>query len=465
MIGVPDFIANAAEKVKDTGEAVAGTAVRGVVNGAQRFASDPIGTVASVFGGGDPSGNDGGSSNWAAWGHEDIRRMLDNTVDPADIEAGAQEWRRLQQLAMKIIKDSTAEQRQIVSNGWRGDSATAAIGSLEPVAEWADTLGTRMDDTSQLMSTSGSYAGEAKRMVPPYQPHDWGQSLGSFARGLGPGALIDAVAQDQAQANAQAEAVRIMSNVYSAPINENRAALPVFPQPPDPTLQPPDPALTGGPSPGSGGSGVPGGGGGSALGSGVPGDSGRSQPPVSSGLQNLSGGPGSSDLPDQSGGPRPLGAPGGGGSAGSAVPPAAAAIPFVPPMSNGMTGADAERARRGLPGAGGATPGGRPGGFGGRAGTGARSGIGAGGEANFGPRGSGGPAGTGPGGAGTGGGAAGRGAAGLAPAMGAGAGRGQREEDAEHQRPSYLIEVRDIFGDTRKVAPPVIGEDPPDYYR
>jgi hypothetical protein len=46
------------------------------------------------------------------------------------------------------------------------------------------------------------------------------------------------------------------------------------------------------------------------------------------------------------------------------------------------------------------------------------------------------------------------------PLVGAGAGRGQGE-DKEHQRPSYLIEMDDIFSDGRKVAPPVIGEDPP----
>ena len=30
----------------------------------------------------------------------------------------------------------------------------------------------------------------------------------------------------------------------------------------------------------------------------------------------------------------------------------------------------------------------------------------------------------------------------------------------ERRRPSYLIEMEDIFTDGRKVAPPVIGEEP-----
>lgn len=48
--------------------------------------------------------------------------------------------------------------------------------------------------------------------------------------------------------------------------------------------------------------------------------------------------------------------------------------------------------------------------------------------------------------------------------MGGPAGRGSSGEDKEHQRPHYLIEMNDIYGDDRKVAPPVIGEDP-DVYR
>jgi hypothetical protein len=45
-----------------------------------------------------------------------------------------------------------------------------------------------------------------------------------------------------------------------------------------------------------------------------------------------------------------------------------------------------------------------------------------------------------------------------------GGGQSRGGEDSEHQRPSYLIETEDIWGDGRRVAPPVIGEDPPEYH-
>ncbi|WP_192909685.1 PPE domain-containing protein [Gandjariella thermophila] len=53
-----------------------------------------------------------------------------------------------------------------------------------------------------------------------------------------------------------------------------------------------------------------------------------------------------------------------------------------------------------------------------------------------------------------------RGAAGGPGAMGGtGAGRGKGGEDKEHRRPAYLLETDDVFGDGRRVAPPVIGEE------
>ncbi|HEY0639843.1 MAG TPA: hypothetical protein VGD67_19535, partial [Pseudonocardiaceae bacterium] len=55
----------------------------------------------------------------------------------------------------------------------------------------------------------------------------------------------------------------------------------------------------------------------------------------------------------------------------------------------------------------------------------------------------------------------GLGAGGL-PVGGAGA---QGEEDREHKRPSYLVESEDVWGDGSLVAPPVIGEAPPEHYR
>jgi hypothetical protein len=56
-------------------------------------------------------------------------------------------------------------------------------------------------------------------------------------------------------------------------------------------------------------------------------------------------------------------------------------------------------------------------------------------------------------------GAGGRGGAG-GPMGGTGGGRGEGDEDGEHQRPSYLVEADpdSLFGTDEMTAPPVIGE-------
>lgn len=42
--------------------------------------------------------------------------------------------------------------------------------------------------------------------------------------------------------------------------------------------------------------------------------------------------------------------------------------------------------------------------------------------------------------------------------MGAGGRRADGEDDDERFAPDYLLETNDVFGDGRRVAPPVIGE-------
>ncbi|MGH3912780.1 MAG: hypothetical protein ACRDTC_05130, partial [Pseudonocardiaceae bacterium] len=371
----------------DIARDIGGGIVRGareVVEGAGHVARE----VAGVLDIGEPSGDDHRSSNWAAWGHEEIRSMLDNSVEPGQIHDAAQLWREQFQKDVEIFTNLTSNLNVIISNGWGGLSGEKAIGALGPVKDWSATFAEAAERTSQLMEHSGSSAGQAKAAVPPAIHHDLRQSLTSFATGGAPGAFADAIAQDHAQEEARREAVRIMTNVYSAPINDNRAAVPVYPQPLDPTLTPPEPSPTGGPTPGAGlprdGSGIPGGGGG------VPGGGAPYQPPAAAGLQSAGAGTvdgsqfGLPTGPPQTGGGQIHGSPGypGHGGGGQGLGAAAAAMPFMPPMAGGD---EQERARRGFRGAG--PPGGRASGVGGHPGSGGYAGSGRGGG-DFGPRGS-----------------------------------------------------------------------------
>ncbi|HEY6424637.1 MAG TPA: PPE domain-containing protein [Pseudonocardiaceae bacterium] len=228
----------------------------------------PLDVVADLLGLGGPSGNDGGSSNWAAWGHPEICSMLDTSVEPGDIGDAAATWRGQARSTEDVIAGAARDLEQVVSGGWRGASADAALTAVGPIYDWSSAVSATVDHTTQLMDASGEAAGRAKASVPPAQPHDWGESLRSFAVSGVAGAFVDAVVQEQAQSEAHAGAVRIMNNVYSAPINDRRAAVPTYPQLTDPTARPAEPLPSTGPGPVAsqpalyplGGTGAPGGG-------------------------------------------------------------------------------------------------------------------------------------------------------------------------------------------------------------
>ena len=423
--------------------------------------------VADLLGFGDPRGTDGGSSNWAAWGHAEIRSMLDTSVDSSDISDAASAWRDLGRHAIDVITGLTRDLNETVSGGWRGAAADAAISSLGPVNQWSAGLADTADHTTALMDAAGSSAGQAKATVPPAQSHDWGQSLRSFALSGAAGAVIDAVAQDQAQSEAHAEAVQIMNNVYSAPINDHRIAVPVYPQLVDPTFQPPEQSPSTVPPPDLDhvGGGVPRNGHDTAGGSGPaggyfpPAQPAAPMPPAAAGLQGVTSAVHAGPA-DPSGGPVVPTGPR--HSVGSQ--PATG----VPIMTSLTGGDDSRRARPlgGVVNGAGAQPGGdRTAGV--RASSAGRSGAAAGSAPEFGPRPSGAatPVAESRMGAGLGRGVGGlpAGRAGLGDLLAPiGGGRGNGGEDTEHRRPSYLIELDDVFSDGRKVAPPVIGEAAPE---
>ncbi|MBV8541731.1 MAG: PPE domain-containing protein [Pseudonocardiales bacterium] len=428
--------------------------------------------VADVLGFGGSSGTDHGSSNWAAWGHPEIRSMLDTSVDPGDISDAASAWREQGRNTVDVITGLTHDLKGIVAGGWRGGSADAALTALDPISQWSAGQADVAERTTELMDASGLCAGQAKTTVPPPKFYDWGESLTSLAAGGVPGAVVDAVAQEREQSQLHADAVRIMTDVYSAPINDYRAAVPMYAKLVDPTLRPPEHLPKPGPAPRSAypGAGAPGAGapGGGMTGAGAPGGgvgtqgggrvahtlsaptAGTQPSPVA--LQSVTSG-----VPVSHGGGQVVSDQGThrhqqvGGQVAAAAVTAAAGVPVMGQIAGGV-----RRARA----AGGVRLGG--GEVGGSSGGGGRAGAGH--PAEFGPR----PstvAEEGQPGAGPGRGATGMGFGRANPGemmapMGGGRGRGG--EDSEHRRPSYLIEMDDIFTDGRKVAPAVIGQDPPE---
>ncbi len=237
----PDFVDKGLEKA---GNAIEGGIEKGVdkatelAQGGYEAFKAARGEAARILGiGGAPSGDNGGSSNWDAWGHQAIRDMLDNTVEPETIDRGVQAWADKTEAGKEHVVTATSKLNSIVSGGWQGESADAAVAALGPINTWVGTLERETQRTSELLESSGDAVAQAKRDVPPPIEHNMARTL--MALPLGPGvSYLDARAQEQAQEEARRQAVHVMKSVYSAPINANRSQVPdEYPRVQDQTVQ------------------------------------------------------------------------------------------------------------------------------------------------------------------------------------------------------------------------------------
>lgn len=411
--------------------------------------------------------------------HEQLKTMVD-AARPESANQVGEAWTRLGNRMMDFgnALSSTANSSQAQ---WRGTAGNAARTALTQLAGWSGQTGQGLQFTSTNLRTQSDAASTAQTMPDPvpYEPEVYyRQMLQTNDPAQWAAIAQDAREQYDLHVAAWNEAID-KTNTYAETLRTTDSTMPAFAPPPtfgggggidEPGPRPPG----GGVNPPGGG--VPPGGGGLPPGGVTP--PGFGTPPIGPG-------PGGRPLvptptpptstpptgPGYPGGPRPGGPgyPGGPGQNGPGLPGGpgfpGGPRPGGPGGPGGRPGFGPGAGLGGRPGAGGFGPGGSGGTGAGGAGAGAGAGL------RGGPGGLGGP---GLGGAGTG--VAGEGAAGRGGA-GAGAGRGgaggfplggagaQGEEDKEHKRPSYLVESEDVWGDGTLVAPPVIGEAPPEYYR
>ncbi|MCO1579698.1 PPE domain-containing protein [Crossiella sp. SN42] len=426
--------------------------------------------------------------NWAAVEHQALYDQITNNNDPGQVYSVALAWT---ELGNEMAKSSEEMDRKIkeTAHGWTGLGGDAAREATLKLAKWGGDAA----QTSQYMGNRtndlGLIAEDSKNRMPEPVKFDENQMMRDAFKSGGLVGLVKSAVQDipakrQEADNAHQNAIRVMQN-NEASARHVDATTPVFsppppigglpgePWPPKPTPPPPYPPPPYPPP--------------------HPPDPPRViQPPVPPPVQPPKP-PVVTPIPVPV---RPLPPP---------VPPPPKAKPPVPPKpplpplpppvpppdkdklpprklperlppQPPKPGDPTKIASRtpvpppNLP-TGGATGGKPPGGIapggilgaltGSSGGTpGSGTGAGRGSVAAGGMAGAQGPAAAGAGSAVAGAaGAAGRGGpAGAAGGpMGAGAG-GRKEEDKEHKRADYLQETEDVWGDGKRVAPPVIGE-------
>ncbi|MGH3825846.1 MAG: hypothetical protein ACRDQX_01520 [Pseudonocardiaceae bacterium] len=410
-------------------------------------------------------------TNAAAHTYPELKNMIEMS-NPGQAQELGQLWNSLGNQIMEFGANlqNTAANSTAIWSGQAGDAARAALSSL---ATWSQHTGQGVQFMSTTVRTQAEAAHTAKTsmpepLVPPYDPAQYRKQLNSTSD---PAEWARIMSDSYQQANLQdtkhAEAVRVV-DAYSASLRETNAAMPAFTPPPTfgdastgHTPHVPRPAgRIGGAPPPVGGAGSPASGS-PAPGSPAPGSPvSRSPVPASAHAGPAPGGTDAGVVPD-SGHGNPVGTSVGGPGSNETTPAATTAqsVSYAPEIPGGGVPAGGSGAEPSfLPAA--AAIGGS--GLGGRG-----SSVGGG----FGPRGSSGlgsrnprtvsqpattfdsdPDASAPKRGGAGGGLP------LVP------GSTPREKDAEHRRPSYLIETEDIWGDGLRVAPPVIGEDPPPYH-
>ncbi|MGH3772803.1 MAG: hypothetical protein ACRDRW_15665 [Pseudonocardiaceae bacterium] len=400
----------------------------------------------------------------AAYDHPTLKQMIDAS-EPSQAHELGRLWN---DLGNEIMHFGASLQRTATSSEaiWVGQAGNAARATVSALAAWSQHTGQGVQFMGTTVRTQAEAAEAAKAampepLVPPYDPAKYQAQLNSTSN---PAEWFRIMSDARKQADLQdakhAEAIRVVET-YSASLRETDTAMPAFTPPP--TFGNGDTGHNRGvPTPG--------------------GRTGGALPPAGGAGGTVPGGSATGGAPGIGGGGPPAAAgtsvdgPGSGGTAPASTP--AQSVSYVPEIPGGVPAGRSGGEPGGssvLPAAviGGAGPGGGRG-----SSASGRRGGGAGG--GFGPRGS---AGLGASNSRTGNprasnppasnvdshpdsnpprrGGASTGASSGFPPM---AGTGRDEKDTEHRRPSYLIETEDIWGDGRHVAPPVIGEDPPEYH-
>ncbi|MFD2418200.1 hypothetical protein [Amycolatopsis pigmentata] len=401
--------------------------------------------------------------NYQSVDHSQLQQYVDSGLDAGQIGAMSDGYHQMSSTFDQIAKSLTDAVNK--SQGeWEGDAAESARGFFTSLQQWADGNSQNARLASEVTYEQSDAASTAKNTMPAPIPFSWASEAKSWATS-NPFDLVDnvkaSVAKQKESQEAHDQAAQVMTT-YDHSLYGAASKQPVFAQPPKFDMSTNASAVNvsgsidGSAASGySGGPGLGGGGGGGhaySPGGGTPGSvSGVTGAPILNAGAKI-GAANNAQKTRAQGYQPPPGAAGPSAAANAANNPLSAmgGMPIGP--MGGFGGFDDEAA------GGGSGRAGRGGGFGPGAGSGLAAGSGSAAEgARTGVRAGGAGAAEAAGAAG-GRGAAGRG--GMSGMGGMGHGKGEGEEDAEHQRPSWLVEADpdDVFGTNERTAPPVIGE-------
>ncbi|MGH3880513.1 MAG: WXG100 family type VII secretion target, partial [Actinophytocola sp.] len=167
-----------------------------------------------------------GGTNWNAYTHEELYRMLwGEDADVGDVGTVAAEWGR-HSSALTEFADALRSQREALTSNWQGRAAELAGDRLGELSDKIWTVGARASTVQKAVNEAGDALALARNTMPPPPPDP--MTLASSAVGAGPMPPLEAVlvggarvfTADAVAGASKAEAVRVMQR-YEASLQSS----------------------------------------------------------------------------------------------------------------------------------------------------------------------------------------------------------------------------------------------------
>ncbi|MFJ6674743.1 WXG100 family type VII secretion target [Actinosynnema sp. NPDC091369] len=139
---------------------VAGQAVVAALTAAlagTRYPTDPTGVAAAAS---------AGPTNWAAYSHEELYRMLREQADVGGVSEIAAEWGRHAD-ALTGHAETLREQRAALTANWQGRAAERATERIDQLAGLVGAIGARARQVRQAAQDSADALALARNTMPP----------------------------------------------------------------------------------------------------------------------------------------------------------------------------------------------------------------------------------------------------------------------------------------------------------
>lgn len=175
-----------------------------------------------------------GGTNWNAYTHDQLYRMLWEEADVGDVSTVAGEWGR-HSAALTEFADALRRESTALRSNWQGRASELAADRLDELSDRIWNAGARAGTVQKAAGEAGDALATARNTMPPPLPDP--MTLASSAVGAGPMNPLEAVVvggariftADAVAGVSKAEAVRVMRRYESSLSNSSHQVVPSQP--------------------------------------------------------------------------------------------------------------------------------------------------------------------------------------------------------------------------------------------